>query len=472
MAWLPRATRVATAMAAGLLWAAPALAQRELGYVPPVPPTTAPTSPLDGTVLQPAVRLGHDLLDVGILPRLRYIDAFAANPTGGIKEGADNSGVVIFGADFDLNRIAGLQGGLFHASFAQLYGHELSTDDIGSRTKVQSYYYPYKQFEMTELTYEQRFFDGRLNVLAGRANATGEFARDDYGCRFENVADCPFELTQLVAGFPGFPYVNWGGRVRVQPTYNTYIKAGAYEIDPNRQHNSGFNWGTNTGTGFVLPAEMGYETTFLTDPYPRHYKLGFWYNSADYTDPYLNTKGKSRAQFGGTALNYNGGRGGVYALADQMVWKPQGQSQRGITVFGIGGAPFDKQELFAFQAVGGAVWTGPWAARPADTLGIMGSFIRLSRKEDLYLDGLLQKARSATTIPRDGLVFELNYGVQVVPGVLIQPALQYLINPDDISHVSTTRAPKDALVVGLKFVVNADEVLGLPDQLPALYKGD
>ncbi len=431
----------------------------------------APAPLANDPLLGPAVRLGRDLLDAGILPRLRYIDAFAANPVGGLKQGADNSGVVIFGADMDLGRIAGIPGGLIHASFAQLYGHELSTDNIGSRTKVQSYYYPYKQFELSELTYEQSLFGDKLNLLAGRANATGEFARDTFGCRFENVADCPLELTQLVGGFPGFPYVNWGGRVRVRPTPNLYIKAGAYEIEPNRNKNSGFAWDATSASGFVMPVEIGYGTTFADDDHPRNFKAGMWYNSAPYNDPLLNTKHTSRALFGGAPLTHPGGRTGGYLLADQMVWRHDNGSQRGVTVFGAAAAPFDPSEAFAFQGVLGAVWTGAFDARPADQIGVLANFIQLSRKENQYLDGLLRKAHSPGFIPQSGYVFEVNYGYRIVPGVTLQPTLQYLVNPDDISRTSTKVAPRDAFVVGVKFSVNANQLLGLPEQLSAGFRG-
>jgi porin len=452
-----------------VLIARPVAAQDDPGFIPATPRTTPATSPLNGTVLEPAVRVGQDLLDAGILPRLRTVDSFAANPYGGLSQGTDASGVVIFGADFDMNRIAGAPGLLLHADFGQLYGHELSTDHIGSRTKVQSYYYPYKQFELTELTLEQSFWGDRLNVLAGRANATGEFARDTYGCRFEGVADCPFELTQYIAGFPGFPYVNWGGRVRVRPSESTYVKVGAYELNSRRNRTSGFDWGLNNSTGFVLPVEAGYETTYATDPMPRHYKVGFWFNSSDYTDPFLNTQHRSRAKYGGTALTYTNGREGFYALGDQVVWRHDTESRRGVAVFGAAGAPLDGREPFAFQGVLGGLWTGPFAARPDDQLGVLGSFIRLSDKEDGYLNALLVKAGSHTLISRESFVFEVNYTVQVAPGVLFEPAVQYLVNPDDISRTTARFAPKDALVLGAKFVLNAGELLGLPEQLPA-YK--
>lgn len=447
------------------------LAQREQGYIPPVPFTDAQTSPLAQTVLQPAVNLGQALLAAGILPRLRYVDAAATNPIGGLSRGLDNSGVVMFGADLDLDRIAGLRGGILHAGFAQLYGRELSTDNIGSRTKVQSFYYPNKQFELTELTYEQALLDGRINLLVGRANATGEFARSTYGCRFQNVADCPFELTQVVAGYPGFPYVNWGGRVRLRPTADTYIKSGAYEVNPARIRNSGLDWGIERSSGYVVPVEVGFETTFLTDRHPRHYKLGGWYNSAPYTDPLLNTRGRSRAQFNGSPLGYSGGRRGIYALGDQMVWRHDDVSLRGVTLFGGVAAPFDATELFTMQALGGLLWTGPFDARPADTIELLGSYIQLSQREAQFLNQLLAKAGARSFIARSGYVFEANYGVRVIPGVLLQAGLQYLVNPDDILRPRTKFAPRDALVVGLKLVINANEILGLPDQLPALYRG-
>jgi len=220
-----------------------ARAQEEPVFSPTPPRARSFASPLLGTPVEPVVRLGQGLFDAGVLPRLRYVQSFAANPIGGLTQGTDTSGVVIFGADANLKKLADLPCAQVHMTFAQFYGHELATDHIGTRTKVQSFYYPKKQFELDELTFEQSLFENRLNFVVGRANATGEFARSTYGCRFQNVADCPFELTQAVGGFPGFPYVNWGGRLRYNPIAETYVKIGAYETNAVRNTNSGFDWG-------------------------------------------------------------------------------------------------------------------------------------------------------------------------------------------------------------------------------------
>lgn len=423
-------------------------------------------SPLLGTALEPVVRVGQQLYDAGILPRVRYVQSFAGNPTGGLSQGVDTSGVVLFGADLDMAKLAGIQGGQVHATFAQFYGHELSTDHIGSRTKVQSFYYPKKQFELAELTYEQSLFDKQLTFVVGRANATGSFARSTYGCRFQNVADCPFELTQAVAGFPGFPYVNWGGYVRYNPVSPVYLKAGAFETNSARNSNSGFAWGLEHSTGYVVPFEAGYGTEYATDPYPRHFKLGGWYNSAPYNDPFLNTRYRSRAQFGGAPLTYSGGRSGAYALGDQVVWRPEtGSGQRGIAVFATTGVPFDGKGLFSLQAVAGGIWTGPVASRPADQIGLLATFIQLSNKENGYINGLLTKARSTSFVSRNQGIFEANYNYKLTEGIYLAGSMQYLVNPDSIGRPSAKFAPKDALVLGLKLSVSVNQLLGLPGSL-------
>jgi porin len=451
------------------LLAQSAFAQSDLPESLPKSASQLQASPLIGTALEPAVRVAQDLLNAGILMRLRYVDAFAADPVGGLGQGVDNSGVVILGSDFDLNRIIGLPGGQFHVSVAQLYGHELSTDQIGSRTKVQTYYYPYKQFELTEFTYQQSLLNNFLDVIVGRSNATGEFARSTYGCQFENVADCPFEMTQLVGGFPGFPYVNWGGRVRVAPTAETYVKAGAYQLDSVRNRNTGFNWSIdNKSTGFVLPVEAGWENA--SDGMPKHYKIGGWYNSADYTDPALNTKDRSRGLFGGAPLPISGGRGGIYALGDQVVWRPETGSHRGLALFASAGTPFDTKEAFQFEGLAGFIWSGPFAGRPRDQIGFQTAFLELGGSEFNYLNALLTKAHSNTFVSRSQALIELNYAYEIMSGLVLQPVVQYFINPDDINKTTAKMAPRDALVLGLKLTLNANAMLGLPQQLPGVLR--
>jgi porin len=200
----------------------------------------------------------HDLAGQGVYTRLNYVDAMAANLQGGQRYEVANSGVAMFGADFDLAKLIEMPDAQLHVSFAQLYGRDLASDAIGARLKLQNYSYPHEQFELTSLAYEHGIWNDRLNLLVGRTAATAEFARSTYACQFNSAVDCPMMLTQLVGGLPGFPYVNWGGRLRAELAENISAKVGAYQINPTRQYQTGFDWGTQTSTGYVVPFELGY----------------------------------------------------------------------------------------------------------------------------------------------------------------------------------------------------------------------
>ncbi len=97
----PRRMVAPALLAVGLLGGNAASAQEPPLFDPAPPRIGQAPSPLLGTAFEPAGRLGQDLLGLGLLPRLRYVQSFAANPVGGITQGTDTSGVVIFGADMD-----------------------------------------------------------------------------------------------------------------------------------------------------------------------------------------------------------------------------------------------------------------------------------------------------------------------------------------------------------------------------------
>ena len=418
---------------------------------PPTP--AAQVEAPGGAVPAPFARLARSLRAGGVHLRLTFVDNFAANLAGGWRQGSDNAAGLVFGADFDLARLIDLPGGKIHVTFAQYAGRSLSADYIGSADKVQDYNYPYEQFELAQLSYEQRLFHDRLDLLVGRINATGQFAHVAYGCDYENAIDCPFTLTDITGGFTGFPYVNWGGRVRYATTRTTYVKAGAFEINPTRLHNSGFDWSTGGATGVIVPVEVGYRTTSAQTRYPSHIALGGWYNSARYIDPYLNSKHQPRGLDGGRPLFYQGGRRGLYATGEQVIYRPDRTGDRNLAVFAIAAAPLDSREIYAFQAVAGVVYKGPFPARPFDRFGALVSYVRFSDREIGYLNDLLLKAHGTSRLSPDQFIFEVNYGARLVPGVVLYPDLQYIVNPDTSSHPDATAAPGNAFVIGTRLVV-------------------
>jgi len=149
-----------------------------------------------------------------------------------------------------------------------------------------------------------------------------------------------------------------------------------------------------------------------------------------------------------------------------VVWRPDtGPGQRGIAVFATTGVPFDAKGLFSFEGVAGAIWTGPFPDRLADQIGILGTYIRLSDKEDGYVNDLLRKAKSNSFVSCNQGIFEVNYNYKLTERIYLAGSLQYLVNPDPISWPSAKFAPRDALVVGLKLSISANQLLELPASL-------
>lgn len=414
------------------------------------PGQTTPEKPTDSG--GPVDRLRDD----GVSLRFVWANDWAGSVRGGERLGATNGGGAVGGADLDMGKLAGIDGGKMHITFARYYGHSVAADDIGVLQKIQGYWYPKRQWELAQLTWEQQFSDSHINVLAGRLNATWQFARSTYGCRFVSAPDCPYQLTNTTGGFSGFPYVNWGARVKYQPDAR-YLSIGAFEINPDRRNNNGLNWGFNNATGVMIPVEVGYETSFANDPYPKHLKIGGWYNSADFTDPSLNTKGLHRGLVGGTPRDYDSGRYGVYVLADKVVWKPDPNSNtRNLAVFGSLTGPLDNAENYTLQSTFGLIWTGLSVARPNDSLGFQGTLFRFSHKATTYEDDLIHKNSGTNDrFQRNEWMTELNYSYKLWPVVSLVPNLQYIMHPDILGNtVGVKRVPANAIVIGLRVMVN------------------
>ncbi len=397
-------------------------------------------------------RADDALLVHGIHVRMALVNNFAANPVGGERQGAGVAGGVVFGADLNLARIVSWQGVTLHVTFAQYWGRSLSSDFIGTANKVQNYNYPFKQFELAQFSLEQKLDHDRLDLLVGRINATAHFARTPYGCRFENALDCPLTLTDMTGGFTGFPYVNWGGRVRFQATPAIALKAGAFEINPTRVHNSGFDWSTEAATGVIVPAEIDF-TAGRGTAHERRLAVGGWYNSAPYPDPFLNSNGRPRGFAGGRPLIYSGGRGGAFVEADGVVWRPQTRSARNLALFGVTAAPFDGHETYAFQGVVGASATGPFAARPHDQFNLMAAYIRFTGSEIAFLDDRLIKNGGHGGLSANQFIFEVNYAVRIRPGLFVTPVVQYIVNPDTSADPGASSIPANVLVVGARVVL-------------------
>jgi porin len=174
--------------------------------------------------------------------------------------------------------------------------------------------------------------------------------------------------------------------------------------------------------------DMDYGTT--ASGLPGTYKIGFWYDSAPFPSQQFDNTGLSLADPATTGIplmqwnNFS-----LYAVADQMVWRPAEDSPRSLNVFArVMGAPGDRN-LINFSVNAGVTLKAPFKGRDDDSVGIGFGVARVSggaRAFDsatAFFSGNPFPVRTAETF------IEVTYQFTVTPWWQLQPDFQYVFNP-------------------------------------------
>jgi porin len=404
---------------------------------------------LSTPTLAHAQNLGQKLYDDGVSITLNYTGEAAANPSGGIRQGADYAGQVYLGGDFDLAKIANWQGATLHIAITQRHGRNLAADDIGNNTSVQEVYGT-QNTHLAVFTLEQKLFNNRLDITVGRTVANIAFLNNPLYCDFQSNSACgnPTFIFKD-SNFTYFPASSWGGDARFLFTPTTYIHAGLYEVSPVDKTSTalGYNFSGQGDTGVVMPAEIG------TTNDQHLYAIGGWYDSGAYSDPLNDAAGVPALEAKQPYAQHHD-RGGMFLRFTQNV------NTTGLAVFGVFMTKISGQVNENQYYELGAVQTGTFASRPTDTIGAV---INDQEFSNGFLDNI-EDARASVAgsknIPRREIMMELNYGAQLTPVVRVMPNLQYIINPDQSAEPYRTKNIPDAFVVGVKFTVDIAKLFG------------
>jgi porin len=414
----------------------------------------------------PLSQFGRDLLNDGIFFRGRYIGEFAANPIGGIKQSQRYDGQLILPTDFDLNKITGIGGAALHVTVTQRHGQSLSAMDIGNSVGVQSGVGGGQTYRLTELSWDQALFDDHLEFSVGRLILFNDFASSSFFCEFQTNAVCGKpSVFGLDNALTFFPVSTWGSRFSINPTRNTYVQAGAYELDPSQsqRNHHGFDFGAKRSTGVVVPFELGYQTTFRSDAMPRHYLIGGFHDDSDFADPFFDRAGGSAA-LSGLAHETRNGRTSLYAVFDQMVWRPNPNAEHGLFLFGAAAVATSSAQTANYFLELGVVDRGPFAGRENDTIGFVVTDLRFgSRTLDAIVDAR-RAAGGSGRPPSNEVMMELNYGAQVTTWLRLVPNVQGIVNPDQINEPRRKTNIPNAFVVGCKFVIGLSELFGISNK--------
>lgn len=401
------------------------------------------------------------LADSGISLSLGYTGEAASNLSGGVRRDAAFAGQVYVGADLDMDRIAGIDGGALHFAVTNRHGQSLSAIALGNNTSVQEIWGT-QNTHLAILTWQQKLFDGALDIEAGRSQANIHFLNSSLYCNFQSNSACGNPTFVFKnSNFTYFPASSWMAHAKLHFTPKVMLHAGVYEVnlDRKRATDNGFNFSTKNATGVIIPWELSYGSDFSNDRLPRHYIVGGWFDRGDYADPL-------RDEQGGIAILTNRpaatrhGRSGLYVRFDQMLTRPDPASERGLSLFGVAMTNLSGRGEESHFLELGLVQTGTFAGRDRDTIGFV---INDQRFSDLAMERM-RAARASVggtaDIKRHQYMMELAYGAQTGPAIRLSPNIQYIVNPDQTGAPFRTGNSSNAFIVGFKFTVDAMSLIG------------
>ncbi|MBB4199317.1 porin [Rhodoblastus sphagnicola] len=396
--------------------------------------------------LAPIADAKRQLKDRGIFVQLNYIGEVLGNASGGLRRGGVYDGRMELAVDADMEKLAGLTGGAFHANGYWIHGTGLSRYYLGNTLTV-SNIEALPTVRLYELWYEQKAFDDRLGVRFGQLAADTEFFASKYSALFINgTFGWPaFTGANLPSGGPGYPFATPGVRVKLgNDSDPVNILAAVFDGDPSGSCGDDSQRCNRYGTNFRLQdaplamQEVQYRyNQGKDDGLAGSIKLGAFEHYGDFAH-----------QRFGTTLK---GDWGVYGIWDQQFWKlgtGEDAAKGGAFFVRVGGGP-QTRNLVDFYADAGLTFSGLVPGRPDDGFGVAFGYAHISdQARDSDIDAGLTVLRRAES------VLELSYQAQIVPGWSLQPDFQYIFSPGGGVADANGARVRDAAVFGVRSTMN------------------
>jgi len=384
----------------------------------------------------------------GIELGITYIGEVFGNVSGGIKRGAVYEGQVEVSLDVDLEKFVGWPGATFHVNAFNIHGRGPSETLVGNLMPL-SGIEALPATRLFELWFDQKLFDDRVSIRAGQLVAEEEFITSETA---EGLVNATFGWPLLTSANmtnegPGYPLATPGIRLQLKPTDDFALRGAVFSGDPAGGgcttepqicNPSGTTFSFAGGTLWLAELEYGANKGKGAPGLPGAYKLGGWRQTGTFHDQFTDTPSRR-------------GDWGLYGVVDQAIWRRTPGEEQGLNVFmRMGGTPADRN-LITWYVDGGFGFKGPLAERPDDVLTLGVAYGRISN--DAALADRL--AGPPTPVRNHETVIELSYNIGVIPGLNVQPDLQYVINPGgNVLNPAGTGRIADALVLGVRTTFN------------------
>ena len=391
---------------------------------------TGLTIPVDAAVLSQ-----NNLSNGGFNLTLDYTSETMVNVSGGMKQGANLSGMGNVVLDYAAQKSSGGYSHLsLRASGMFIHGESPSKKYIGDELGA-SNIDGYDSIRLYELWLQLSFWNSRGSLRFGSLLAE-EFAFTNLGGLFLNSAfGWPaFISANTVNTGPAFFVTAPGIRMRLESTKSWYIQGGLYDGDsfdnPAGDGSTsayGVHWQITHQQGYFSMFEIGHINTQTSQntAVPSLFKLGGWIHSASFDDHL-------------TGEPHHGNYGLFFAV-ERSIWRNNRKGQELGVFFRSGLAPRDRNR-YELAIDGGFNFLNPFTKIERDVVGAGISFAKVSDnvRQVEEQTGILHPLSDYE------LAFEVTGQFPVTPWLTLQPNVQW------IQHPGSSSALSNALVVSIR----------------------
>ena len=392
----------------------------------------------------------------GVAYQLIYTNDVLSNVRGGLRRGTIDQGKLeaILGAD--LEKAAGLQGLSFFANVFAIHNTgRIRLDYVGGINTIAAIE-AVPTIRLSELWFEQKFWNGNANLRVGQLAADVEFFFSNLSIMFLQSDWATITAVNLPSGGPAYPLSTPGVRLKIDPTRDTSLLFAAFNGDPAGPGVPGDEQLRNRyGLNFRVqdPAFLMAEGQFRRNQRPEDtglattLKLGAWSHLGEFEDQRFAIDGSFLADpFGAGLPARRRGNWGVYAVIDQQLYRPKGGDfKSGISVFSrMSFSPSDRN-LVNFYIDGGIVFAGLIPGRPDDRFGASFMYSRFSDAVRAFDRDVVALTGELGPIRDFEANLELTYVAQIIPGWRVQPDFQYIWHPNG-------DASRNAKVIGVRSI--------------------
>ena len=345
---------------------------------------------------------------------------FLRNIKGGVEEQSTILGNVDLIFELDTQKAGLWNNGTFFSYFLGSFSSNNGMSHYAGDFQVSSNIEADEGTRLYQFWYEHSF-SNQLSVLVGLHDYNSEFNTLEFASLFMNSSfGIQADISQL--GPSIFPSASLAARVKFKPTQESYILAAVYDGvagDPHHDKTTSINLDRDYGAFFSVELGLTEGEVHRAD----YYKLAFgsWYHTAKIKNYAADEDDKNR---------------GIYLIVEKTLFSSSSDSLGAFLQLGFTDS---KRNQIAKYYGAGLNYKGLFSKEGDDLLGLaVASAVNAKEFEEYSQNSLESAVDSAET------VIELTYESEIYSWLVVQPNIQYIINP------SMDRTIENAFVVGAR----------------------